>query len=296
MLLFFLILVLGFFAQYIDGVLGMGYGASSSSFLVATGLVPAIVSASVHTSEIFASFASGLSHLIFGNVDSKVALPLTCTGILGGIVGAYFLAKLPGNLMTPFVGAILLILGIRIFLRFFWKKNLKLTKGEFSKRFLLLLGFVGGAVDAIGGGGWGPICTSMLVSANKTEPRYVIGSVNIAEFFTTITTVFTFGSIIGFENFLWHVTIPLIVGGVIAAPVAAYTCQKVPPRILGTLVGAILITLNTRTITKYLPKMLRVEMPIKLELIVIFTALVLVFLITLRYVGKNFKGKTSFSM
>lgn len=284
MITFLLILIMGFFAQYVDGALGMGYGASSSSFLITTGLAPAIVSASVHTSEIFASFASGLSHLRLGNVKRKIALPLTCTGIVGGVIGAYFLAKLPGKLMSPFVGIILLFLGVRIFLRFLWKKHIVLGKGEFSDKFLLFLGFVGATVDAIGGGGWGPICTSTLVSANKTELRYVIGSVNMAEFFATVAIVFTFGSTLGFENFLWYVTIPLIIGGILAAPMAAHTSKKMPPNILGTLVGAILIVLNTRTVAEYLPNIIGMEMTVKPELIIVSIVIILVFLIVLRYI------------
>jgi len=252
---FLLVLVMGFFAQYIDGALGMGYGASSSSFLIAAGLAPVVVSASVHTSEIFASLASGLSHLRFGNVNVKIALPLTVSGVIGGVFGAYFLSSLSGDLVKPFIGIILLALGIRIFLRFFLKKRVELVRGEFSWRFLLLLGFIGGAVDAFGGGGWGPICTSTLVSTNKTEPRYVVGSVNLAEIFTTLAIVFTFGGTLGFENFLWNITIPLIIGGVIAAPLAAYTCKKVSPRVLGSMVGLILIILNARTIISSIPKL-----------------------------------------
>jgi len=255
-IIFLLVFVMGFFAQYIDGALGMGYGASSSSFLIAAGLTPAVVSASVHTSEIFASLASGISHLRFGNVNVKIAFPLTVSGIIGGTLGAYFLSSLPGDLVKPFVGIILLVLGIRIFLRFFWRKHMKLAEGEFSWRFLALLGLVGGIVDAFGGGGWGPICTSTLVSANKTEPKYVIGSVNLAEFFTTIAIVLTFGRTLGFENFLWNITIPLIIGGVIAAPLAAYTCRKVSPRVLGSLVGIMLIILNARILISSLLELL----------------------------------------
>jgi len=279
---FLLIGVLGLFAQYIDGTLGMGYGVSASSFLIAVGLAPAIVSASVHTAEILASLASGISHLRFGNVDKKIAIPLILPGVIGGVIGAYFLANVSGNLIRPFIGIILLILGARIFIRFFWKKRVTVTHGEFSKKFLLPLGFVGGMFDAIGGGGWGPICTSALVSTNKTEPRYVVGSVNMAEFFTTVAIVLTFGFTVGFENFLWHITIPLIIGGVIAAPIAAYTCKRISPMVLGTAVGALLIILNTRTVAQYFPKLVHWAMPVKAELIMAIVFIVLLFLIVFR--------------
>lgn len=281
MLKFLLIVTLSFFAQYIDGALGMGYGVSSSSFLVAAGLLPAVVSASVHTAEIFTSLVSGLSHLRFGNVEKKIALPLACTGVVGGTIGAYFLVSMPGELIRPFVGIILLLLGVRIFIKFLSKRGVVLIKGEFTKKFLLPLGFVGGTFDAIGGGGWGPICTSTLVSANKTEPRYVIGSVNMAEFLTTVAIVLTFGFTLGFESFLWYITIPLIIGGVIAAPIAAYTCKWISPITLGTAVGSILIVLNARTIAKYLPKIIGVEVSVNPELVVIPIVIVLIFLIVL---------------
>ncbi|MDI6855885.1 MAG: sulfite exporter TauE/SafE family protein [Candidatus Thermoplasmatota archaeon] len=248
MIIFLLIVLVGFAVQYIDGALGMGYGASSSSLLIAAGLMPALVSASVHTAEIFATLASGISHLRFGNINKKIVLPLICTGVIGGVFGAYFLANMPGKLMRPIIAIILLVMGARIFVKYILKKHIILGKGELAKSFLLPLGFLGGAIDAIGGGGWGPLCTSTLVSANKSEPRYVIGSVNLAEFFVTIAITLTFGLVIGFENFLWAITIPLIIGGVIAAPIAAYTCKRVSPRILGILVGAILIALNARTL------------------------------------------------
>lgn len=255
MLFFFIIvLMLGFFAQYMYGTLGMGYGVSSSSFLVAAGLSPVMVSASVHTSEVFATLVSGISHLKFGNVDRKITLPLTITGIIGGVFGAYFLSSLPSSIVSFLVGIVLLALGIRIFLKFFGKKHVMLTEGEFSQRFLLFLGFVGGMVDAIGGGGWGAICTSTLISVNKTAPKNVIGSVTFARFFTTLAIVFTFGLVLGFGSFLWNIIIPLIIGGVIAGPVAAYTCKKIPSHILGPLVGITLIILNTRTIMVSLPK------------------------------------------
>lgn len=285
-----LVLVWGFFAQYIDGALGMGYGATSASLILGTTtLYPAIVSASVHTAEIFVSAASGLSHLRFGNVHKKIALPLTCTGVIGGVIGALFVSEMLGEFVKPFVGIILFILGLRIFLRYYLKNKLTVhskPKGEFSKKFLLPVGLVGGAVDAIGGGGWGPVCTSTLVSANKKEPRYVVGSVNISEFFTTLAIVATFGLTLGFETFLWYITIPLIIGGVIAAPVAAYTCKKISATVLGLSTGIILMVLNSRTIAKSLPRLIGVGIT-NLELIFIPVGIILASFIALRLRGKR---------
>lgn len=245
-----IIFLVGFIAQYIDGALGMGYGASSSSFLIAIGLAPALVSASVHSAEIFASLASSVSHFKLRNVNKDIVLPLLVPGIIGGILGAIFLVQIDPDFVKILVGFILLALGVRILLRFFIRKQTEFSGEAFSKKKLLVLGFIGGTFDAFGGGGWGPICTSTLVSRDKQEPRTIIGSVNIAEFFTTVAIVITFGLTLGFENFLWFIAIPLIAGGIIAAPIAAYTCHRIPPKYLGLSVGIFLIILNTRTILR----------------------------------------------
>jgi uncharacterized membrane protein YfcA len=273
---FLLILVLGLFAQYVDGVLGMGYGATSSAFLISAGFLPALVSASVHTAEIFSSFVSGVSHLKFGNVDWRIALPLTGTGALGGVIGAYILTRIPGETVKPLVALLLLVLGIRIFVRFLVKNRGVSAKREFSQAYLLGLGFTGGVVDAVGGGGWGPICTSTLVAANRTEPRYVIGSVNLAEFFTTSAIVGTFAVTLGFEAFLWQITIPLIIGGVMIAPVAAYTCGRISQTILGAAVGTIIVVLNTRTIAGALPKVVGVQVSVSPESVAVSVLIVLI--------------------
>jgi len=248
MFYYLLPLLAGFFAQYVDGTLGMGYGVSSSSLLVAAGFMPALVSASVHMAEIFVSFASGVSHLKFGNVDKDILFPLIVPGIIGGMLGAYILSDIiPEKSVKIIVSFILLCLGLVIFLRFYFGK-IKKREGNFSKRFIIAVGFAGGLLDAIGGGGWGPVCTSSLVALNKRKPRKVIGSVNFAEFFVTISITIAFAITLGIENFLWYITLPLIAGGVIAAPLAAYTCKRVPSVLLGSLVGVLLMILNARTI------------------------------------------------
>ena len=245
-----IIFLIGLFSQYIDGTLGMGYGATSSSILIAIGLIPALVSASVHTAEIFASFASSISHVRMKNVKKEISLPLIISGIIGGVIGALFLVNFNQLIVKISVGFILLFLGLSIFIRFALRNRITYTRALFSKPKLFLLGLIGAAFDAFGGGGWGPICTSTLVSQNKQEPRYIIGSVNFAEFFATIAIVITFGFTLGFENFLWFITIPLIIGGVIAAPLAAFTCHRIPSRWLGVSVGLFLVILNIRTLLK----------------------------------------------
>jgi len=254
------IAVIGFLAQFIDGTLGMGYGAFSASFLIAGGLYPAIASATVHTAEVFTTFFSGGFHLWFGNVKKRWLLPLIIPGAIGGIAGAFLITSFPGNITKPYIAGFLLFLGILVFYRFIpWRISVpsgeadRTNKGKSSRianspAKLPVLGFVAAFVDAVGGGGWGPITTPGLILTENTEPSKVVGTVNLAEFFITIAISATFLATIGWESFRWDLVAALIVGGIIAAPVAAYLCKKLPTKILGILVGLALIGFNLRTL------------------------------------------------
>ena len=263
---YLLILPIGLIAQLVDGTLGMGYGASSSSMLIAAGFLPAVVSASVHAAEIFTSFASGVSHFKLGNVDKKIVFPLTGGGVVGGVIGACLLSNIDGRLFKPYIGLLLMIIGIKILFTFLKKKTGFEVKNHISTRFLIPLGLVGGAVDAIGGGGWGPICTSTIISARNADPRKAVGSVNASEFLVTLAITITFAIALGLETFLWHITLPLMIGGVIAAPLSAYTCKKISPGNLGVAIGLILIMLNLRAVAPALSNVLGVSLPVKLDL------------------------------
>ncbi|UCH51047.1 MAG: sulfite exporter TauE/SafE family protein [Chloroflexota bacterium] len=249
-------LVIGFFAQFIDGTVGMGYGAFSASILIGVGIMPALASASVHTAEIFTTLISGVSHWKFGNVKKEWLLLLVIPGAIGGGLGAYFLASVPGNTMKPFVAGFLLIMGVLILYRFIRPKkevpNSRLstvvTNPKVSKQRIGALGFVAAFFDAVGGGGWGPIATPGLILTENTEPRKVIGTVNMAEFFITIVIAGTFFITLGTEEYDWTMIGMLLLGGVIAAPLAAYLCKKLPARILGIIVGVALIVYNLRTL------------------------------------------------
>ena len=233
-------IMLGFIAQMIDGALGMAYGVSSTSFLLSIGIPPAAASASVHTAEIFTSGVSGLSHLRFGNVDRKLFKKLLIPGIIGGVLGAYVLTAVPGRTIKPFVAFYLLIMGLLIL-----RKALKKIEEKRVETKLLPLGAAGGFFDAIGGGGWGPIVTSSLV-ARGHNPRFTIGSVNLAEFFVTVAEAATFFTIIGLVHL--QIIVGLIIGGVLAAPLAAYVCKRLPARALMIIVGTLIIALSMRTI------------------------------------------------
>lgn len=229
--------IIGFLAQLIDGALGMAYGVSSTTALISAGLSPAIASASVHTAEIFTTLASGISHLKAGNVDWRVSLRLLVPGIVSGALGAY-LCSTVGSFLKPFVSLYLFAMGSLILI-----KALRRLSFPFKVRNIPLLGAVGGFFDAVGGGGWGPIVTSTLLAGGH-NPQITIGSVNLAEFFVTVTEVVVFSSLIGLKY--WDVVIGLILGGVAAAPLAAYTCKKLPARLLMIITASIIITLSLR--------------------------------------------------
>lgn len=235
-------IIVGFIAQLIDGALGMAYGVSSTSILLSLGISPAVASASVHTAEIFTSGVSGLSHLRFRNVDKDLFKRLVVPGVLGGVLGAYVLTAVPGKTIKPFIALYLLVMGLMIL-----GKALRKTteKGNKVGLWIFPLGVVGGFLDAIGGGGWGPIVTSTLV-ARGNNPRFAIGSVNTVEFFVTVAEVAAFLTLVGLTN--WQVIVGLVIGGVLAAPLAAYVCKKLPSRTLMIIVGTLIMILAARTI------------------------------------------------
>jgi len=234
-------IIFGFIAQLIDGALGMAYGVSSNIFFLTLGVPPAIASACIHTSEMFTTAVSGISHFKFGNVDRTIFIKLLVPGVIGGVLGAYILTELPGGKMKPYISLYLLIMGLMILIKVFKKIQPKEVKSK-----LIPLGLVGGFFDAIGGGGWGPIVTTTLV-ARGNAPRFAIGSVNSAEFFVTVAESITFFATIGallFEH--WEKIVGLMIGGVLAAPFAAYICKKIPTRTLMILVGLLITGLSIR--------------------------------------------------
>jgi hypothetical protein len=231
----------GFIAQLIDGCLGMAYGVSSNAFFLSLGIPPSIASACIHTSEMFTTAVSGISHFKFGNVDRNIFLRLLIPGVIGGVLGAYILTELPGGKIKPFISVYLLMMGIMILIKVFKK-----TRQVKTKTRVIPLGLVGGFFDAIGGGGWGPIVTSTLV-ANGNHPRFAIGSVNSAEFFVTVAESVTFFTMIGgllFQH--WEKIAGLMIGGVLAAPFAAWVCKKLPHNVLMIFVGLLITGLSIR--------------------------------------------------
>ena len=240
-----LYVIIGFVAQMIDGAIGMAYGVTASSVLLSLGIPPATASACVHAAETFTTGASGIAHWRFGNVDRKLLVRLAIPGMIGGAIGAYALTELPGDSLKPFISAYLLLLGVFIV----WKALAVRPLEAPQPRAVAPLGFFGGVVDAIGGGGWGPIVTSTLLGQGTT-PRYAIGSVNMAEFFVTLTISTTFFLTVGLS--LWPIIVGLIIGGVIAAPFAAVATKHIPDQVLMLLVGCVVVLLSLRTIVMVL--------------------------------------------
>ncbi len=233
--------IAGFVAQLIDGALGMAYGVTCTSLLLAFGYAPAAASASVHMAEVVTSGVSGHFHWRLGNVDSALFRSLLWPGMLGGAIGAYTLASLPGDAVKPWIAVYLAFMGIRILVKA-W--NGGPPKVVTSHR-VEALGLIGGCLDAIGGGGWGPIVTSTLVGRGH-EPRVAIGSVNRAEFFVTLVQSATFVLTIGLGN--WRVVLGLCAGGALAAPLAAHMARRIAPAHLMVGVGVLIILLSLRTL------------------------------------------------
>ena len=232
-----LYVIIGFVAQMIDGAIGMAYGVTANSVLLSLGIPPATASACVHAAETFTTGASGIAHWRLGNVDRKLLLRLAIPGMIGGAIGAYVLAEFPGETLRPYISAYLLLLGVFIV----WKALATRPIEAPTPRAVAPLGLFGGMVDAIGGGGWGPIVTSTLLGQGTT-PRYAIGSVNLAEFFVTLTISTTFFLTVGLS--LWPIIAGLIIGGVIAAPFAAMATKHIPDKVLMLLVGCVVRALK----------------------------------------------------
>lgn len=248
---FLFMVAVGFFAQMVDGALGMGYGVISTTLLLSGGLNPAVISGSIHTAEMFSSGASGFSHYRFGNVNMKLFKTLLIPGVIGAIVGALLLCTLGeenSKWVRPVLSVYTFILGVRILTNAF-KKDIKPKK---VKRAGWLAG-AGGFLDSFGGGGWGPLVTSTLISKGRS-PKYVIGSVSLTEFFVTMASAVTFFIMLGTSHI--ETIIGLILGGLLAAPIAARLVGKLPVKKMFIGVGLIVLISSIRIIWNSIDKLL----------------------------------------
>ncbi|MEJ5912823.1 sulfite exporter TauE/SafE family protein [Pseudokineococcus sp. 1T1Z-3] len=241
--------LVGLAAQLVDGSLGMAYGVTSTTLLIASGTSPALASASVHLAEIGTTLASGVSHWKFGNVDWKIVGRLAVPGAVGAFLGATLLSNLATDAAGPYVAGVLLALGVYVGVRF-TTGSLVRRPGRLRSRFLAPVGLFGGFLDASGGGGWGPVATPALLGSGRVEPRKVVGSVDTSEFIVAVSASVGFLLGLGTAGIDLAIVSALLVGGVVAAPFAAWIVRYLPARVLGAAVGGVIVVTNSRTLLR----------------------------------------------
>ncbi|MGV0874007.1 sulfite exporter TauE/SafE family protein [Mycolicibacterium sp. XJ879] len=246
--------LVGVGAQLVDGALGMAFGVTASTLLVLSGVGAAQASAAVHLAEVGTTLASGLSHWRFKNIDWTIVLKLGAPGAVGAFAGATVLSSLSTEHAAPLMAGILVAIGTYVVLRFSLRNPPVLRHGgtPHRARFLSPLGLFGGFIDASGGGGWGPVTTSTLLSRGKTAPRTVIGSVSASEFL--VAAAASVGFVIGLrDEFVSNLPIVagLAIGGVVAAPFAAWLVSRISPALLGTAVGGVIVLTNSQKLVHY---------------------------------------------
>jgi uncharacterized membrane protein YfcA len=232
--------LVGFGAQMVDGALGMAYGVCSSTFLMSVGVSPAAASASVHVAEVFTTGTSAVAHFSFKNINKRLFKALVIPAVLGGVVGAYLLSSFDGNMIIPFVNIYLFIMGVVIL-----RKALAPRIARKKVKHIGLLALAGGFLDSVGGGGWGPVVNSTLLSKGKS-PRLIIGTVNTVEFFLTLFSAGVFTMFMGLQNI--QIIVGLVLGGVIAAPFGAFLVGKINAKPLMLIVGLLVCILSVRTL------------------------------------------------
>ena len=238
-------------AQLVDGSLGMAYGVTSSTLLLAFGANPAAASASVHLAEIGTTLASGVSHWRLGNVDWAVVRRIAGPGAIGAFAGATVLSRLSTEVAAPVMSSLLLALGLYVLVRFAWRGvPTARASGSLPTRFLAPVGLVGGFLDATGGGGWGPVGTPALLASGRMEPRKVIGSIDTSEFAVSVAASLGFVVGLGSAGVRAGWVLALLGGGLLAAPVAAWLVRSLPARVLGTLAGGLIVLTNVRTLLR----------------------------------------------
>lgn len=244
-----LLALVGFAAQLVDGSLGMAYGVTSTTLLLAIGTNPAAASATVHLAEIGTTVASGVSHWTFRNIDWGVVAKIGVPGAIGAFAGATFLSWLSTEIATPVMAVLLLALGLYVLIRFTVRGLRSDRLGQpLRKRFLAPLGLLAGFMDATGGGGWGPVGTPAILASGRLEPRKVIGSIDTSEFFVAVAASLGFLVGLGGAGVDYRWALALLLGGLVAAPIAAWLVRLLPPRVLGSAVGGLIVLTNARTL------------------------------------------------
>ena len=276
--------IAGLVAQLVDGALGMGYGLTSSTLLIATGLTPAAASASVHLAEVGTTAISGVAHHRFNNVDWHAVRRIAIPGGVGAFIGATFLSSISTEFAKPLASSLLFTLGIYVLLRFLLGKVRVARTGRPGLRFLAPLGFIGGFVDATGGGGWGPVTTPTLLADGRLAPNRVIGTVSASEFVVAISASVGFFVALSGQAVRLEYVFALLGGGIIAAPIAAYSVRKLNPRLLGVIVGGFICFTNARTVLGALGAS---EVAFQL----VYTAIVSIWVLAIAYVLRALRSE-----
>jgi uncharacterized protein len=240
----------GLIGQLVDGALGMAFGVTTSTVLLSNGFSPAVASASVHLAEVGTTFTSGLSHWRFGNVNWRLVARIGVPGALGAFAGATVLSRLTGPWLKPSVAVVLFGLGTLVIVRSY-RGDLRGERhdpGHLRTRMLAPLGLSAGFLDAVGGGGWGPVATPTLLAAGRVHPRYVIGSVSAAELLVTLAASAGFLLGLGTQGIEVPLVLAILLGGVVAAPFAAFLVRHADASVLGVVVGTLLLITNARTL------------------------------------------------
>lgn len=245
----------GFAASLVDGALGMGFGPTSSSILLSTGLAPTAVSASVNIAKVATGAVGAISHWRFRNLDRELVLRLAIPGCVGALIGVTVLSNVKGSTIRPYLAMLLTLVGVRILLRFSRPLPPKVkdtvpiegsTKREliYDKRGVRTAGFLGGITNGMIGA-WGPVVTPFLLHRG-VRPRFAIGSVNTAEIAVASTAAFSLIAAVGSGGFKPSVIVPMLLGGVVAAPVAAWATRRIPARLMGVSVAGLLLLTNAK--------------------------------------------------
>jgi uncharacterized protein len=267
--------LVGFVAQLVDGALGMAYGATSATLVLAAGYAPATASASVHLAELGTTAVSGFSHWRFGNVDWRTVRRIGIPGAVGAFIGAVILSSISADIATPWMAGVLLALGVYILVRFTLGRAPRPKGRPYVRgRYLAPLGLGAGLIDATGGGGWGPVSTPTLLATGKMEPRKVVGSVDTSEFLVALAASIGFLVALGSQGVKPAIVLPLLAGGIVAAPLAAWLVQLFTARILGTAVGGLILLTNARTMADAFEASGQVRNPIYLSIAIVWAAAV----------------------
>ena len=245
-----LILLIGFAAQLVDGSLGMGYGVTSATLLATIGFAPAAASATIHVAKIGTGLMSGTAHWRFGNVHWRACIFLAVPGTIGAFAGALAISYIAADVAAPWVSVILAVLGVVVLVRTVFGRSAALQLREPRVALLGPLGLLGGFIDSVGGGGWGPVTTSTLMAAGRMAPNQVIGTVSMSEFIVAIGATIGFLAALGGEAIAWGATVLLLLSGLLAAPIAAWLVSHMDHRVLGGLVGGMILVYNTENVLR----------------------------------------------